>query len=299
MTGEGNIAVLGATSGIGVRLVGRLQSRGASVLALGRSAERLAKLSVPWRVVDLAAAGGLAAALADASHVVSCLPAGFAPDILAALPDRVERVILTGSTRRFTRFPDRKAEQVAAAEAALRSSGRAGVMLHPTMICGGDQENNVQRVASYVRRFGIVPLPEGGRRLIQPIYVDDVAACLEAALTRTEAVGLPVIVAGPEPLTYRAFVEAIAAAIGRSVRILSLPVSVLQMAAGATRLVPGLPRIEAAEIQRLCEDKAFDIAEMRRRLGVEPISLRAALARIFPVTPSTEGRAAESSIAGR
>ncbi len=281
MSQNGPVAIIGATSGIGRRLVARLRARRESVIAIGRSAERLSRLAAPARIVDLDRKRELAPALADARMVVSCVPPVFIPTVLASLPDRLDRVVLTGSTRKFTQFPDRRAELVLAAEAAFRESGRPGVMLHPSMICGGGEENNVQRVAAYIRRFRMVPLPQSGRALIQPIFVDDVAACLEAALYRAEAVGPPLVVAGPDAITYRAFVEAIGAAIGLRVKVIPVPSALLMAAASLTRFVPGVPQITPAEVQRLLEDKAFDIGEMRQRLGVEPVSLATMLQRIF------------------
>ena len=281
----GRVAVIGAGSPLGRRLVTRLASRGVEVIATARSAESLAGLPATARAVGVADQGALVAALADASRVVVCAHARFAPAVLAALPDRLERIVLTGSARRFTRFPDAAAAQVIAAEAALARSGRPGVVIHPTMICGAGMENNVQRVAAYVRRFGVVPLPEGGRRLVQPIDIDDVAACLEAALYRQEAPGEPITVAGPAAVTYRDFVRAIARTIGRQVRILPLPASLLMAAAVATRVVPGVPRIAVGEVRRLSEDKAFDIAAMRRRLAVEPRDLDATLRRTLAGEP--------------
>jgi hypothetical protein len=38
-------------------------------------------------------------------------------------------------------------------------------------------------------------------------------------------------------------------------------------------VLPGVPRIDSAQIRRLTEDKAFDITSMRQRLGVVPIPL--------------------------
>ena len=42
-----------------------------------------------------------------------------------------------------------------------------------------------------------------------------------------------------------------------------------------------MPRIRVAEIRRLTEDKAFDIAPMSATLGVRPIPLEAGLALTF------------------
>lgn len=279
MQEDAKVAVIGASGRLGRRLVLRLASRGIAVAAIGRSEHRLAGLPATIRLADPADPKTLSAALADAERVAVCVHARFAPAILAALPDRIERIVLTGSTRRFTRFVDAAAEEVIAAEAALTASGRPGVIIHPTMICGPDGENNVQRVAAYIRRFGVVPLPRGGRTLIQPIYVDDVVACLYAGLFRSEAPGSAIVAAGPAAIPYRDFIRAIAQAIGRRVRIVDVPAGLLTAAAMATRFLPGVPRITPAEVRRLLEDKTFDIGDMRRRLAVEPRDIAETLAR--------------------
>jgi uncharacterized protein YbjT (DUF2867 family) len=261
------IAVIGASGRVGRLLTARLLEQGARVVAIGRNAARLPAGTEP-RVADLDDAPALAQALHDAGKVVSCAHAQFAGRLLAALPPAVERVVLTGSTRRYTRIPDEPARQVMAAEEALAASGRPGVILHPTMIYGASGENNVQRVAAYIRRFGAVALPAGGRALIQPIHAEDVAACLAAALFRDEAIGPPIVVAGPEPMAYRDFIRTIAAAMDRPVRILPMPVPLMTAAARVSQWIPGVPRVTANEIRRLVEDKAFPIEPMQRRLGI-------------------------------
>jgi uncharacterized protein YbjT (DUF2867 family) len=278
---DARITVIGATGKLGRRLVARLLERGASVLAVGRSPEKVAALPIPGRVADCNDAPALRAALADARLVVSCAYAATAPAVLRALPRDVERVVLTGSTRRFTRFPDDIANSLVTAEALLASSRVPGVLIYPTMVCGADGKNNVQRIASYIRRFGVVPLPQQGRSLVQPVYVGDVAACLESALFRPDALGPPIVAGGKDVVSYRGLVEAVARAIGRRVRIVSIPAAALMAAAPFTRLVPGMPSIGIPEVRRLLEDKNFDVSDMRRRLGVEPIGLEEMLARTF------------------
>ena len=280
MPGAETIALIGATSRIGLLLLARLKHRGIAVIALGRSAERLAPLGAPARMVDFADPAALARTLADADAVISCAPLTIAPQILAALPERTSRIIFTGSTRRFSRYRDAFSEALEQAETAFVRSGRAGAILHATMIVGG-ADRNAQRLAALIRRFGIIALPRRGDALVQPIHVEDVAASLERALDRATTPWPPLVIAGRDAVAYRDFVRAIAVAISRKVRIVSIPAPVLLGAAALTRLSPVGPRIEAAQILRLLEDKAFDIAPMRERLGIEPMSLEAMLARSF------------------
>lgn len=281
MTGP-TVTLIGATGKLG-RIVGRrLLARGVTVIPVVRTPERLdPELRPHARRFDAERPETIAPALQDTRLLVSCLHGRYGVDLLRALPAGVERIVLLGSTRIYTRFPDPNVALLQATQAALAQSGIPGVMLHPTMIYGAAAENNLQRIAAYIRRLGVIPLPDGGRTLLQPIHVEDVAACVEAALFRSEAPGDPIVVAGPEPVSYRDLVLAVGAAIGKRPLILPLPGRLLEAAAGLTTVLPFLPRIRRDEIRRLSEDKAFPISEMKQRLGVQPMPLSEGLRRTF------------------
>jgi len=231
-------------------------------------------------VADLADAAALRRALGDAVLIASCAHARHTPAILAAAPPSATLVLL-GSTRRYTRWPDAHGNGVLAGEAALLGSGRSGVMLHPTMIYGADGEDNVRRLAALLARLPLVPLPGGGRALVQPIHQDDVTRCLCAALALRWQGPHTLVIAGPSPLPYADFVRAVARAAGLAPpRMISLPALLLRLATPLT-VLPGLPRIRGEEIRRLLENKDFSIAEMTATLGVRPIPLDEGLARTF------------------
>jgi nucleoside-diphosphate-sugar epimerase len=122
-------------------------------------------------------------------------------------------------------------------------------------------------------------LPGGGRSLVQPIHQGDVARCLLAAALHRWEGAETMIIAGPEAIPYRDFLRAVAEAAGLSApRVFGVPSSLLRMMAPLSAIMPGVPRIDGAQIRRLTEDKAFDIAPMRQRLGVVPIPLGEGLA---------------------
>jgi nucleoside-diphosphate-sugar epimerase len=220
-------------------------------------------------------------ALQGAEIVISTAHARHAPAILAAAPADT-RFVLMGSTRRYSRWADAHGDGVRAGEAALLASGRAGVMLHPTMVYGAQGEDNVQRLAALLRRLPFAPLPGGGQSLVQPIHQSDVTRALLAAARHDWTGPHAMVIAGPEPMPYRDFLAAVVRAAGLGPRpVLPLPVGLLRALAGLTRIIPGLPSIGADEIRRLTEDKAFDIAPMRDILGVLPISLEQGLALTF------------------
>lgn len=277
------VHVIGATGRSGQAVCRALQANGIPVVPLVRSLDRFVATGLCGapRVIDLADHFSLSRALHDAVRLVSCAHARHTQAIVNATIDDVLMVLL-GSTRRFTRWPDAHGLGVMEGERVFVGSGRPGVMLHPTMIYGAEGEDNVQRLAALLRRLPLVPLPGGGRALVQPIHQSDVTRCILSALDRNWTQPEAIVVAGPQPLAYRDFVCSVAEAAGvKPRRMVSLPAGLLMALAPFTGFLPGIPSISEDEIRRLTEDKAFDIMPMFNRLGVNPIPLAQGLAQTF------------------
>jgi len=276
------VHVIGASGRSGLALVRSLLADRAVVVPVIRDPARWTMGGTePPRVADLTDHPRLQAALSDAGTIVCCAHARHAAALCAAAPPDA-RLVLLGSTRKFTRWPDEHGRGVLAGEAAFLASGRSGVMLHPTMIYGATGENNVRRLAALLRHLPVLPLPDGGRALVQPIHQDDVTRAIRAALDRAWQGPQTVVVAGRDALPYAAFIRAVAVAAGlRRPRVIGFPAAPLIAAAGLTRFLPGVPTIHPAEVRRLLEDKAFDIGPMRNLLGVTPMTLAEGLARTF------------------
>lgn len=278
------VHLIGASGRSGAALTRALAARGVNVIPLVRDPAKFSALgfSFPPRRIDLTRpAEELREALADAAVIVNTAHARHTETLLAAAPPEA-RLILLGSTRRFTRFPDANAAALTAAERAFLESGRAGVMLHPTMIYGAEGESNVSRLAALITRLPLLPLPRRGRNLIQPVYQKDLTAALLAALTVPWQGPEVLILAGPAPFTYAEFTAAIARALGRRPPpILPVPVPLLLALQPLLRLIPGLPPVGRDEIRRLLEDKDFDIGPARARLGFSPRPFEEGLAEMF------------------
>lgn len=279
------VHVIAATGRSGLVLVRSLLADGIPVVPVVRDPAKwqAAGFSLPARCADLRAPGALRDALCDASRIVSCAHARHAAAIIAAAAPAASLVLL-GSTRKFTRWPDSHGNGVIAGEAALLASGRNGVMLHPTMIYGAQGEDNVQRLAALVRRLRVLPLPGGGRFLVQPIHVSDVTKAIRSALVRDWDGPRTMVIAGPRAVRYADFICAVARASGaRQPLLVPFPAAPLIAVARLTRYVPGLPAIRPEEIRRLMEDKAFDISGMRAILGLDPVPLAEGLALTFRI----------------
>ncbi len=291
---RGPVHVIGASGRSGSAVCRDLLADGVGVVPVVRHAGRWTAtgLAVEPRMADLTDPVALRAALSGATRIVCCAHARHVRAVLISSAQQARTVFL-GSTRKFSRWPDAHGDGVRAGEAAFLASGRPGVMLHPTMIYGAQGEDNVQRLAALLRRLPAVPLPGGGRALVQPIHQDDVTRSIRAALRQNWAGPEALVIAGPAPLPYADFVRAVAFAAGlKRPRIIPVPAAALQLAAIITRFVPGLPTIHPQEVRRLLEDKAFDTLPMLTKLGVNPVALHNGLATLF--TPNTPEQSSPS-----
>jgi uncharacterized protein YbjT (DUF2867 family) len=270
------VALVGATGMTGRRALAALLARGHAVVAVGRNEAKLAALDprAERRIGDFDRPETLAPALADADVVAYAAHAKHTKIVLDAMAPGIPLVV-TGSLRVFTRLADPAADAVRAGIAAFEASGRPGAVLLPAMIYGAPEDRNVGRILRFLMRFPRflpipVPLPDGGRHTVQPVHVDDVAEAIAAAVERTSRGAAPVVVAGPEPISYARMVRESAAALGRRVWIVPVPVGLLAAFARTLAAVGLRPPFDAAELRRAAEDKAFDVAPLRARLGISP-----------------------------
>jgi nucleoside-diphosphate-sugar epimerase len=114
----------------------------------------------------------------------------------------------------------------------------------------------------------------GGRALWQPIYVEDVARAIQAALEAPAGDGGVFHVAGGERVTVGALAERIAAGLGTRIRRPGLPYAAA-MAAGtlleAVCAPAGVePPLTRARVRTMTEDRVYSIDRARERLGFEP-----------------------------
>lgn len=180
-----------------------------------------------------------------------------------------------GSAWRYSKVPNKRADEVRAAEAEFLASSHDGVMLHATMIYGGNQENNIQRLLRTIRRFPVMPVPGGGRQIVQPIYIDDVVDCLFAAATR-EWTGRHVVGLAGRPLAWHEMADICARSINRRCTIIPVPASLLMVAISLLNKVSGKP-IDVGIVHRFSENVDIELSGMANMLAVQPRDFEAGL----------------------
>lgn len=273
-----NAHVTGGSGFLGGFVIPRLRARGHDVSALVRSGaaaarvERLGATPIPGNLDDPASVDS-AFELSGADVLVNLASLGFghAPSIVAAAEESgLRRAVFVSTTSIFTTLDTATKPVRVAAEEAIRSSRLDWTIVRPTMIYGAGGDRNMARLLRLLRTVPFVPVPGGGDRLQQPVHVEDVAAAVVAAAETPSAIRKAYDIAGPEPLTLRQVLGQAADAVGRPVRVVPLPLAPTVAAARVYERVAHRPRLRAEQLERLSEDKAFDITPARRDLGFDP-----------------------------
>lgn len=266
------ILVLGATSLIGRFAMPALEGAGVEAVGLSRAAH-------PGCVAADLADPGLAARLPPSPTVLSLSPIWVLPQALPALKAAgMTRLVAFSSTSVFTKQASPSAYErgvvkaLADGEAATiafcEAHGVAWTILRPTMIYAEGQDQNVSRLASLIRRFGVLPLAGKGEGLRQPVHAADLAQAALAAAASPAAYNRAYDLGGGETLSYRAMALRVFAAVGRRPLILSAPPWVWK--AALTLASPLLPGATGAMGGRMSEDLVFDSAPAARDFGWAP-----------------------------
>ncbi len=155
------------------------------------------------------------------------------------------------------------------AEAGVEASPLATSVFAPSIVYDRDDPwvTNMRRLSL----LPLLPISGSGGALYQPIWAQDVASCVLAALGAPE---LPqrVELAGPDTLTYEQIARLIARAVGRQRRVIHVPLNVVRLVLNAARWIAGeavfatWEEAELLEVPMVSEDGPAEV----RSLGVEP-----------------------------
>lgn len=127
----------------------------------------------------------------------------------------------------------------------------------------------------------VIPLFGSGRTRLQPVYVDDVAAAVVAALERPDSAGRVFELGGAGIHSYRDILRAVLRELGRRRLLMPVPFAVWKLLAGLMSILPSPPltrdQIVLMEDDNLVGPNAAGFAE----LGIEPYDLEGQLASLL------------------
>jgi NADH dehydrogenase len=292
------LLLTGATGTIGLPLLRRLTSAGTPVRCLVRDPRRLGaeRVRVQIALGDLSDHLSFRHALRGVDtvvHLASVIrdqPTGSIEElagvatwrlVLAAERAGAERFVFFSALGASTRSRARLMRAKAIAERAVVESSLKHTVFAPSIVYSpSDPYLNLLHRMSLLP---VMPIPGSGQAAFQPIWAEDVADCVIAALPggsmATAADGQRYELAGPETLTHRAIVEIALRSFHRQRPIAKIPMRVVRRTLKLLELLMGPTAFASWD-----EAELLDIPMISRhgsadaeRLGVVPKPMRAVL----------------------
>ncbi len=292
------LLLTGATGNVGRPLLRRLTAAGIPVRCLVRDPRRLGaeRVRVQIALGDLSDHLSFRHALRGVDTVVHLAsvvrdqPGGSIEELAgvatwrlvgAAEKAGVERFVFFSALGASTRSRARLLRAKAVAEQALAESGLRHTIFAPSIIYSpGDP---YLRLLKRMSLLPVMPLPGRGRAPFQPIWSEDVADCVMAALPggaqAHAADGARFELGGPETLTHRQMVEIALSSFHRRRPIVGVPTRITRRALDLVELLTGpaafatWDEAELMEIPMVSRQETADAES----LGVVPKSMRAVL----------------------
>ena len=302
---EKTVAVAGGSGFIGRAIVMRLAGIPATrVRLLTRDAERArrkfeAPANVEFVSADVTNRDSLKPALAGASAVVSAVQFDGYPIENPRRGLTFERVDYGGTVAlldaaknagvsHFIYISGAAADENSSqsgfrakgrAERAIRESGIGYTIFRPSLVYGaGDRVMNM--LVNALRLSPVMLVPGTGQQKVQPVLVDDVAACVALALGGRGRNGA-FDVGGPAPMTFDDLIRLVMEITGRHRLIIHVPEAIMRLAGAAAEMLPvALFSRDAASF--LLADNAGDIKPLVGEFGIKLTPAREGLAYLAP-----------------
>lgn len=289
------LLLTGATGLVGSALLERLLAEGTQVRCLVRDPRGLGPRRVRVQIAlgDLTDPPSFRNALRGVSTVVHLAatardqPRGSIEEIdgiatwrmvQAAQRQGVERFVFFSVLGASTHDRTRLRRAKALAEQAVSEADLASIVFAPSIVYApGDPR---LRLLERLALLPVMPVSGRGRAVYQPIWADDVAACVSAAL-RSDS--LPhrarFELAGPEALSHSEIIRLVLRAVGRRRPLLHIPTPLVSRALRALERVAGQGAFatwDEAELMEVSMTSARGAADAEA-LGVRPQRMAAVL----------------------
>jgi nucleoside-diphosphate-sugar epimerase len=144
------------------------------------------------------------------------------------------------------------------------------VIFRPTLIYGCGLDTNISRLASWIGRFGFIPVNGRARGLRQPVHADDLAAVAVAALFTNTALPPILAVSGGDTLSYSDMVARIFITLEKPVRLLRLPEWLFVLLVRLASIFKSARGLNSEMVRRQQVDLVFDDHQARNLLDYRP-----------------------------
>lgn len=182
----------------------------------------------------------------------------------------VRRFLYVSSMSAFPDNPTPYGKTKYESEQVVIASGLDWTIVRPSIVYGPGDQGVFAKLASQIRALPVIPVIGSGRTPQRPVHVADVAWALLECLNHARTIGKTYMLGGRDPMTYKAFVCAVAQAQGKNPRCVHLPVSVAMCIAKLMKLALSNPPLTPDNVMGLVMAKEVDQTLAEQELGYAP-----------------------------
>lgn len=175
-----------------------------------------------------------------------------------------------------------------AAEQIVISSGFPYTILRPSLIMGKDGEF-VAQMAELVRYgglpvkipFPVIPVPGSGNNKFQPIYIDDLTACVVKALQDNSTANQIYEIGGATQVSFNELIRGFSHSLKVRKPMVHAPSSMLKVVAGVMESIMPKPPVTRDQLANLGRDNVTQSKAITEVFGVLPLAFDGILERIY------------------
>ncbi|HEX8832948.1 MAG TPA: NAD-dependent epimerase/dehydratase family protein [Abditibacteriaceae bacterium] len=266
--------ISGTTSGTGDRVIQRLRDKvgveNITCLVRASSDTKLLKsLGMKIHVGDVTEPESIQSVLnTDTIYIDMTHPKYYHKSLEAVVQAGVKRAYFITTTGIFSKY-NRYSQIYVENEAKIRNSGITYTILRPSMIYGSMRDKNMHKLIGFLAKFPVFPLFGGGASMMQPVFVDDLADGIVAAIGDPRTENQEYNLAGPRAISYGEIVDTILKQLGRKTKKLNINTALAANIARVAQHIPLFP-VTQEQVLRLQEDKVFDISKAQAELNYRP-----------------------------
>jgi nucleoside-diphosphate-sugar epimerase len=276
--GKGEILITGSTSFVAIRIINQLleTERFSAIRCLVHPPEHVDWLPEDERLKvffgDLRMRSELKEVFEGVEMVVNIAPIFVAPHVVKLCKKYdIPSAIFISSARKYSTLYADQARKIDECEKKIQESGLDYVIFRPTMIYGDARERNISSLLRYLRRYRVIPLPYGGKRLMQPVMVDDLVDLIMPLVLSGSLGRRAFDIGGLDALPAHEILRTIGNKAGVKYQLVLIPDWMSKVLVGALKSLPFRQR-HILQFLSFIEDRTVDITPAQEELNFTPRS---------------------------
>lgn len=195
----------------------------------------------------------------------------------------VRRLILVHTTGIYSKYKEAGEEYRRIDSVVYDICNKEGIILtilRPTMIYGCLGDHNVHVFTKMVDKLPMMPVVNGAKYQLQPVYYKDLGrAYYQVLMNEEKTANQDFDLSGKEPITLREMLLEIGNCLGKKVHFISVPFELAFLGAVVIYIISFRNIDYREKVQRLCEPRVYSHAKATEAFGYDPVEFKVGVSK--------------------